>query len=830
MEETPIDIPKKLLYRLFIWACVSFRNNSILFWFTLVWGTCQTIFAALLSIPLPWTTNNPHIQGTFLEPILQNAPQILPYGICLLLWTALCSVASRLEVGFSDKELKRRYLKRMIREKEQFGIPGLPIDLAVQRVPLENIIIPLEFRLNEPLTDFPLTESELRYYEDRRSKGTITEEESRLLYSNSQSWLYPLNQRSITMADLWSSLTQREPVAIIQGFPGMGKSILLTYLLLYMARCNLRRFYKHKGTSKLRPKLIPIYIHLGEYVKAYTKVHAENPDNMLPLRTYLSDTLASLNITGIAKFIMNDCLRTGRCLVVLDGLEEVQSQDVQKAIVTFIREYSDTYENTRRFNRFLIASRLAPHSRTYFPMVEGIAEYPCYTIAALTTKQIEDLWALWYVADTSHDTPSSVNYLFRKKKLLGKDEVAARRARDFYKTSKQWLGDLTECPLLLTLTAIMQRRHMLPRQRIELFTTIARIRLAARNSAEGDATFSEAEVIQHLGNLALGMQERGARVAHRNEVMASLLNSLPTGELAENFLNHLRFQMGLFVQRAGEYFGFFHPAFQTYITARYLFEKIKHGDDSEVSELMVRIYQSDNLHEPLLLAASYKSDEDSTVSKKIIQSLLALHQPAQTGIMDPGLWVLLAVKCFLEAGALITDPNHHDPVLDKSIGEYLLQVYIETQKQQLSDPSKEVEELVILWLTNLPAEIHLAHPLLAVISDALRDTEHPMRQTAMLTLLTALIGHLSSCACASIVLNELIPLLLSLAGLPQIGRYQPAADLTGMIDPEVARLAQSILLLVGQQESAGISLTEMNQHFASKSNVPTASSGSAQSL
>src|SRR5947209_7943751 len=98
MEETPIDIPKKLLYRLFIWACVSFRNNSILFWFTLVWGAFQTIIGILLTIPLPWTPNNPHIQGTPLAVILQNAPTILPYGICFLLWTALCSVASRLEV------------------------------------------------------------------------------------------------------------------------------------------------------------------------------------------------------------------------------------------------------------------------------------------------------------------------------------------------------------------------------------------------------------------------------------------------------------------------------------------------------------------------------------------------------------------------------------------------------------------------------------------------------------------------------------------------------------------------------------------------------------
>src|SRR5205085_3794586 len=166
-----------------------------------------------------------------------------------------------------------------------------------------------------------------------------------------------------------NSLTLREPVAIIHGFPGMGKSILLTYLLVYMARCNLRRFYKHKSIPKLRPKLIPVYIDLGDYARAYAKVRAENPDTMLPLRTYLADTLGSLNITGIAKFITNDCLRTGRCLVVLAGLEEVQSKDVQKAIVTFIREYSDTYENTRRFNRFLIASRLAPHSRSYFPMV-----------------------------------------------------------------------------------------------------------------------------------------------------------------------------------------------------------------------------------------------------------------------------------------------------------------------------------------------------------------------------------------------------------------------------------------------------------------------------
>lgn len=827
MEETPIDNPEKLWYRLFIGLCISFHKNRVLFWFTLILGIVLSLLSAIFSIALPLTPDNPHIKGTLIESILRYAPIILPYGFCFLLWTALASVASRLEVGFSDKELKRRYLRRMVRETEQFRITGLPTDLVVQSVELDKIVISLQFRLNEPLTDYPLTEVELRYYEDRRSRGVLTQEESRLLYSNRQSWLNPFNQDKITMTDLWNRFTQKEPVAIIQGFPGMGKSTLLTYFVLYMARCNLRLFYKHGYMPKLRPKLIPIYIHLGDYVRAYARARSETPNNSLSLRKYLAYTLEELHITGIAQFIINDCLRTGRCLVLLDGLEEVESQDIQRAIVAFIREYSDTYENTRHFNRFLITSRVAPHSRTYFPIAEDISGYPCYTIAELTKKQIEDFWPLWFLANIHHDTVPGIKRLFGRKKAIA--EEASRLARDFYTTFKDQIGDLTERPLLLALLAVMQRKQMFPKQRIELYSIITNIMLETRKNAEGHSVLSEAEVIQRLGPLAFQMQEKGARTAHRSEVMMSFTDSPGTCE-AEAFLNGLRFQGGFFVQRAGDYFGFFHHTFQKYITAchiaHHIFEKIKRGSDSEISEFVTKIYQSNELHEPLFLAASYKSSEDSTISKKIIQSLLVISQISQPGVKGQGYQVLLAAKCLLEAEVLITDPNHNDPNLDKSIAEHLLQVYEEAQRQQLTDTCREIEGIIILWLRNLPGEVHHRFPLLSAICEAVRDTNHCMRQCAMLTLLTAIAEHLLSCACASTVLNELIPLLLALAGLPSIGRYRPVTDLTATIDSEVAKLAQSTLLFMSQQKSIGLSLTEINQHLESQSNVPSTSGAS----
>src|SRR5579864_8861955 len=112
-------------------------------------------------------------------------------------------------------------------------------------------------------------------------------------------------------------------------------------------------------SERLQPSLIPILVRLREYATALEQA----PD--LTLASYLTTTLAKLNTSAIPNvdiFVLI-CLKDGRCLVMLDGLDEVSDPKirklVQQAIRSFIFDHQDTLHTTTHFNRFLITSRVA---------------------------------------------------------------------------------------------------------------------------------------------------------------------------------------------------------------------------------------------------------------------------------------------------------------------------------------------------------------------------------------------------------------------------------------------------------------------------------------
>src|SRR5260370_29224825 len=71
--------------------------------------------------------------------------------------------------------------------------------------------------------------------------GIFSEEMQQILLSAEKSWHLRTPHESITLAEFWQRLTGDIPAAVVQGFPGMGKSTLLAYLALLTARCCLDR-------------------------------------------------------------------------------------------------------------------------------------------------------------------------------------------------------------------------------------------------------------------------------------------------------------------------------------------------------------------------------------------------------------------------------------------------------------------------------------------------------------------------------------------------------------------------------------------------------------
>ncbi len=384
---------------------------------------------------------------------------------------------------------------------------------------LDEVFIPIEMRPNRPRTDYPLTDTELAHYRQTIQGGNTARDLERAVLDAEHNWQHILKQTDrISIGTMWQLLTNVQPAAVIQGYPGMGKSTLMERLTLHMARRNLRLPDPDMPeTDHFKIPLIPVLLSLAHYATE------RNKQTDLSVSAYLNLVLSDLKIPNIESVVQH-ALNTGNCLVIFDGLDEVsdpkQREAVQNAIKTFIQEQRD-----QPGNRFLITSRVAGYDTAAFP------DYPHYTLAELTQDQIDDFLPRWCRASL--------------RRSSGNNQPEQEEAREHQVTqmvkglkealaASQGVRDLAENPLLLTLLVVMQQNSIvLPRQRIELYRVVTTTLLENRNIAKKLEPIPELQAIQRLGPLAFEMQSTGNSFVRERDVLSSLVATIAEGTDAE---------------------------------------------------------------------------------------------------------------------------------------------------------------------------------------------------------------------------------------------------------------------------------------------------------
>jgi predicted NACHT family NTPase len=189
----------------------------------------------------------------------------------------------------------------------------------------------------------------------------------------------------MSMQDFWQNLTKERPAAIIQGYPGVGKSTLLKYLALYMARRCLKQ-RSRAVLAPLTPALTPFLISLGDFANERSRTSG------LSLLEYVQLKLSRLHIPGLV-FFLEERLDAGQCLMLLDGLDEISDHrmriEIQREIKEFILTCSDLFDTSSHLTRFLVTTRVAGYDQAAFPTC------PHYTIAELTPEQIDTFLPRW---------------------------------------------------------------------------------------------------------------------------------------------------------------------------------------------------------------------------------------------------------------------------------------------------------------------------------------------------------------------------------------------------------------------------------------------------
>jgi hypothetical protein len=362
-----------------------------------------------------------------------------------------------------------------------------------------------------------------------------------------------------------SELLDRGTPAVLAlvGPPGSGKSTLLSYAA--------RRGARPAWRASLGGRRIPVLLTLRERAASIVA----DPAMSLP------DVIRAA-VGGAAGREPRDWwerqLRRGRCLVLLDGLDEVARPDDRLAVADWVERQVAAHPG----NHFVITAR----SHGLPDRLAGHAEV--LVVRPFTAEQVQLFLDRWYLAAERHATGASGAAARRAVQLRARESAARLAAllRDH-----PALYDLAVNPLLLTMIAAAHRyRGALPGSRADLYGEICQVLVSRRGQAKDLPELLSWPAKQTL-LAALAYQMMRDHVTELagdqvSEILGPRLERFPAAVTGEAFLDDTTHN-GLLAEAGDGRYAFTHLTFQEYLAARHV---------SAVPDLVKSL--ADNVNDP----------------------------------------------------------------------------------------------------------------------------------------------------------------------------------------------------------------------------------------
>lgn len=379
----------------------------------------------------------------------------------------------------------------------------------------------------------------------------------------------------------------------VVGPPGCGKTTLLQHLALIFAQNQQRRH------ERRCPAFVPILLFLRDHAATVT---ASDPPSLAELAT---DAEARADLRPPAQWFERK-LRSGKALVLLDGLDEVADAETRRRVVEWVGRQIERYGESR----FLVTSR--PHGYQTNPLPAATV----LEVQPFTLKQVERFVAGWYLANEVLS--------FGGRNDPGVRQKAREQGRDLLQRLRNapTLAALAVNPLLLTMIAMVHRyRGALPGRRVELYAEICDVLLGHWQAAKGlAAELTPAQQRVVLQPLAFHLMEAEQREIEGEEAAAVIRDLLVEirGRSAADpraFLRDVQAGSGLLLEREAGVYSFAHLTFQEYLAAAHLLEL-------RDPTLVVTYVHAPWWHETIRL---YVAQSDAT---PIIRACLDLPEPS----------------------------------------------------------------------------------------------------------------------------------------------------------------------------------------------------------
>jgi hypothetical protein len=341
-------------------------------------------------------------------------------------------------------------------------------------------------------------------------------------------------------------LDREDPVVLaIVGPPGCGKSTLLAYVARWTARARRRN-----------RRNVPILLALRDHAAAV----AANPEVTLP--DILRATARAVPATEPPGWCERQ-LQRSRCVVLLDGLDEVARERERHAIADWVERQIGIYPG----NHFVITSR--PHG--YRNAVISAANL--LTIRPFTPEQVRQFLHGWYLATERRATGADSKDEMRAVRLRA-DESASDLLRRLQAAPA--IHDLTVNPLLLTMIANVHRyRGALPGSRADLYGEICQVMLSRRiqvkNLPEQMPWLAKENLLTRLAFEMMRRQVRDLPSSQILEILKPGLRRMTQAVTGKDFLDDVSFN-GLLVERSNGQYAFAHLTFQEYLAAQHIRE------------------------------------------------------------------------------------------------------------------------------------------------------------------------------------------------------------------------------------------------------------------
>lgn len=334
---------------------------------------------------------------------------------------------------------------------------------------------------------------------------------------------------------------QTSRVLAVIGGPGSGKTTLARKTALTMCEHRWR-------TGKRR---LPVLLYLRDHAAALL---AENPPGLAELAV----SAGWLDGKVSARWLDRQ-LDKGRCVVLLDGLDEVADQADRVRVVNWVRRQTQRHPH----NIYVVTSR--PHGYQSNPLPDA----EVLQVRRFTGEQIHRFLRQWSHAIESRARSGSGREVVQAAERNAFDLQA--RLRD-----RPELYDLAANPLLLTMIANVHRyRGQLPGSRAELYAEMCDVLLHRRYEAKGlrDGTGLSGPHKQYVvQRLALAMMKDKVRDWPSRKAVGAIrrpLRQVPGDVDPEVFLDEAR-KSGLLVERDQGVYGFAHLTLQEYLAAAQL--------------------------------------------------------------------------------------------------------------------------------------------------------------------------------------------------------------------------------------------------------------------